>query len=100
MSGISWAGASMCRACGRTVEHKPYGGPHRFHWCRLRWMSRHRERIRAAAWEDGYRFACDNIEEPMVYADVANYGDGWAGAVRNGITISADSTDVENGERP
>lgn len=86
-AAVSWCAASKCRACGRTVRHKPHGGPQRFHWCRLRLVSRWRERIRSAAWEDGYRFAVDHIEEPMVYADVAEYGTGWAGAIKTGITI-------------
>ena len=86
---VTYAAASMCRACGRTVRHKPYGGPHRFHWCRLRWFSRRVERVRSAAYWDGYRFAVDHIEEPMVYADVSEYGTGWAGIVaEGGITIS------------
>lgn len=77
-------------ARGRLVKHKPHGGPHRFHWCRLRWLSRRTERVRSAAWQDGYRFAVDHIEEPMVYADVAEYGTGWAGVLQTGITITAD----------
>lgn len=89
-SGTAWCRASMCRACGRIVKHKPHGGPQRFHWCRLRWLSRMRERVRSAAWEEGYRFALNNVSDPMVYADLSDYGSGWAGAIKAGgikITI-------------
>lgn len=90
MSEITWCATSMCLTCGRTVKHKPFGGPQRFHWCRVRFISRWRRRIHAAAWEAGYRFAVDHIEEPMVYADVTDYGTGWAGVIKaGGITISA-----------
>lgn len=84
MSELSWCAASMCLACGRTVKHKPYGGPRRFHWCRIRLISRWRRHIQSAAWEDGYRFALDNISDPLVYADLSDYGSGWAGAIAAG----------------
>lgn len=84
MSGWTYAGASMCLTCGRTVRHKPNGGQHRFHWCRFRWLSRRIERTRSTAYWEGYRFAVDHIEEPMVYADIAEYGDGWAGVAPQG----------------
>lgn len=90
MSEVGWCAASMCLTCGRTVKHKPLGGPHRFHWCRVRLISRWRRSIHSAAWEDGYRFAVTNVSDPMVYADIAEYGTGWAGAVAaGGIVIEA-----------
>lgn len=92
---VSWCGASMCRVCGRTVEHKPFGGPQRFHWCRLRWLARMRERVRSAAWDEGYRFALDNIGDPMVYADLTEYGTGWAGAIRAGGIVSSPKADTK-----
>ena len=96
MSEISYAHRSMCLTCGRWVNHKPYGGPHRFHWCRLRFISGWRRRIHSAAWDDGYRFALDNISDPMVYADLNEYGTGWAGAIAQGgivINLGEDATD-------
>ena len=66
------------------MKHKPSGGPRRSHWCRLRFVSRWREHIRSAAWREGYRFALDNISDPMVYADLTEYGNGWAGAIKAG----------------
>lgn len=91
MSDVTWCAASMCLTCGRTVKHRPNGGSQKFHGCRLRLISRWRRRVWSAAWEDGYRFAVDHIEDPMVYADVTDYGTGWAGAIRaGGITLSPD----------
>lgn len=98
MSEVSWCGASMCRACGRTVKHKPHGGPQRFHWCRVRLLSRMREQVRSTAWRDGYRFALDNISDPLVYADLADYGTGWAGVIEAGaIEIRVPSTSEGEG---
>lgn len=92
MSDWTWCAASMCRSCGRTVRHKPHGGAQRFHWCRLRWLSRRGERIRSEAWWDGYQFALNNISDPMVYADLTDYGTGWSGVIKQGgITIGAEA---------
>jgi hypothetical protein len=85
---VMWAGTSMCRSCKRMVRHKPYGGPHRRHGCRLRWIARRIAHAESRGWNDGYRFALDNISDPMVYADLTSYGDGWAGLIERGaLTI-------------
>lgn len=90
-SEITYAGASMCPSCKRMVRHKPFGGPQRWHGCRLRWVARRVAQARMEGWDEGYRFALDNVSDPMVYADLSEYGTGWAGAIaRGGITIRAD----------
>ena len=92
MSEVHWAGASMCPSCKRVARHKPRGGPHRWHGCRLRWIARKIAHAERRGWDEGYRFAVEHIEEPMVYADVAEYGSGWSGLIaKGGITIEADS---------
>jgi hypothetical protein len=84
MSGINYASASVCRSCKRMVRHKPFGGRHRWHGCRLRWIARRVARARSEGFNEGYRFALDNISDPLVYADLAEYGTGWAGIVAQG----------------
>lgn len=91
MNDATWAAASMCDSCKRVVKHKPRGGPHRRHGCRLRWIARRVAQAELRGWWDGYRFALDNVSDPMVYADISDYGTGWAGvAERGGIRIEAD----------
>lgn len=94
MSEVTWAAASTCPSCKRMVKHKPQGGPHRWHGCRIRWIKRLIERRYYEGWNDGYKFALDNVSDPMVYADLNEYGTGWAGIVdQGGITI--DGNEVE-----
>lgn len=86
----TWAGASVCPSCKRMVRHKHHGGPRRWHACRLRWIARRVARARSEGWDEGYSFALRNISDPMVYADLSEYGSGWAGLVeRGGIEIDA-----------
>lgn len=88
MSEWSWAGTSMCPSCKRYVRHKPHGGPHRWHGCWLRWIARRVARAKIEGWNEGYEFALDNISDPMVYADLTEYGSGWAGLIeQGGITV-------------
>lgn len=83
-----WAAASMCASCKRVVKHKPRGGPHRWHGCRLRWIARRVAQAESRGWNEGYKFALENISDPMVYADLSNYGEGWAGLIaQGGLTI-------------
>ena len=90
MSAI-WAGASICPNCKRMAKHKPYGGPHRWHGCRLRWIARRVARAKSEGWDEGYRFALENVSDPMVYADLNEYGSGWAGVIAaGGITVKAE----------
>lgn len=92
MSGeVTFAAASVCQSCKRMVRHKPYGGPHRRHGCRLRWIARRVARAESRGWNEGYRFALDNVSDPMVYGDLVEFGSGWAGLVeRGGLVVDAD----------
>lgn len=81
---VSYAGASVCPACKRMVKHKPFGGPHKWHGCRLRWIARRVAHAKSAGFDEGYQFALDNISDPMVYADLNEYGTGWAGLIAQG----------------
>jgi hypothetical protein len=91
MSEAAWAGASVCQSCKRMVRHKPFGGPHRWHGCRLRWVARRVAHAEARGWDGGYRFALNNVSDPMVYADLSEYGTGWAGMIASGgLTIGAE----------
>jgi hypothetical protein len=93
MGDLQYAAASVCPSCRRMVRHKPQGGPHRWHGCRLRWIARRVARSRSEGWDEGYKFAVDNVSDPMVYADIAEYGAGWAGLIaRGGITINSEGT--------
>lgn len=88
---VTFAGASICSSCKRMVRHKPFGGPHRWHGCRLRWIARRVAQANSKGWWDGYKFALDNASDPMVYADINEYGSGWAGfADTDGIVIHCD----------
>jgi len=88
MSEVTWAAASVCPSCKRMVRHKPYGGPHRWDGCRLRWIKRRVERARSEGWNEGYKFALEHISDPMVYADLNEHGTGWAGLIeQGGLTI-------------
>lgn len=82
--GVTYAAASVCPRCHRIVRHRPHGGPHRRHGCRLRWVARRTAQAHSRGWDEGYRFALDNVSDPMVYADLAEYGTGWAGVVAEG----------------
>lgn len=94
MSEFTWASRSVCPSCKRMVRHKPLGGPHRWHGCHLRWIARRIARAQSAGWDDGYAFALRNISDPMVYADLNEYGTGWAGLVaQGGLTINAPEDD-------
>ena len=91
MGEVSWAGSSVCPSCKRTVRHRPFGGSLRWHGCRLRWIARRVARARAEGWNEGYKFALDNVSDPMVYADLTEYGSGWAGVIdQGGIRIDAE----------
>ena len=82
--GIFFAAASTCWGCGRTIRHRTAGGPRRWHGCRLRLLSRARWRSHLGGWHEGYRFAVENRDDPLVLADGADYGTGWAGHMRVG----------------
>jgi hypothetical protein len=84
MAEVAWAASSRCWGCGRDVAHKPNGGPHRFHACSLRLLSRLRWKAHQEGWHSGYRFAVENADDPMVTADADDYGTGWAAHMRVG----------------
>ena len=65
---VTWAGASICPSCKRTVKHKPQGGPHRWHGCRVRWIKRRAARSYLEGWVDGYKFANGDDEPPALEA--------------------------------
>lgn len=92
MSDVAFAAASTCSSCKRTVRHKPQGGPHRWHGCRLRWIQRRVAQAESRGWSDGYRFALENVTDPMVYADLTDYGTGWAGVIDQGGIVWSDAT--------
>lgn len=55
-------------------------------------VARRARRLRAGphleGWHEGYRFAVENADDPMVLADADDYGTGWAGHMRVGhLTI-------------
>jgi len=89
MNGTTWASASVCPNCHRMVKHRPYGGRHVWHGCRLRWIARRVATARSEGWIAGYGFALRNIGDPMVTADLNDYGTGWSSLVKfGGLTIS------------
>lgn len=89
--GVSWCARSRCWDCGRMVDHKPYGGPQRFHWCRFRWLSRARWAGHLEGWHSGYRWAVEHPDDPLVLLDAEDYGTGLAGHMRVGhLTITTD----------
>jgi hypothetical protein len=54
--------------------------------CRLHWFSRATHRAERKGWEAGYRFAIDGLSDadPLVRADLDDFGSGWMAAVRDG----------------
>ena len=97
--GVTWCTASICPKCCRVAKHKPYGMAYRFHGCRLRWIARRVAIARFDGWDEGYRFALENISDPMVVADLNAFGTGWAGLVMtDGIVIRADDARAEGAQ--
>lgn len=85
---VAYVGASTCWGCGRTVTHRTDGAMRR-HACSLRWLSRQRWKAHLGGWHEGYRFAAENADDPLVLADADDYGTGWAGHMRAGhITVA------------
>ncbi|HEY3482627.1 MAG TPA: hypothetical protein VGL02_27390 [Streptomyces sp.] len=98
MNEVAWCARSICWDCGRLVDHQPHGGPMKRHACRLRWLSRIRWKAHLAGWHEGYRFAVENPNDPLVLADADDYGRGWAGHMRVGaIPIVVDTPDENSG---
>jgi len=91
---VTWAAASVCPDCKRMVKHRPLGGPPRRHGCRLRWIARRVAQAESRGWNKGYQFALENVSDPMVYADLTEYGTGWAGFIAQG-GISIDCAEEE-----
>lgn len=80
---VRYCASSTCWGCGRTVKHRANGAM-RWHACRLRWLSRARWAGHLDGWHEGYRFAVENRDDPLVLADADDYGSGWAGHMRAG----------------
>lgn len=82
---VTYATESRCWTCGVMVPCD-YGQP-REHTCKSEDVTRWEGYLEG--WHEGYKFAAKNPADPMVMADRAEYGTGWAGAMRTGgLTIS------------
>jgi hypothetical protein len=72
---------ATCWTCGQAIQYTG-GTADPGHTCKrddiLRWEG-HLE-----GWHEGYKFAAENPADPMVQADRADYGSGWAGTMRTG----------------
>lgn len=86
-----WAAAVRCWDCGRMVKCRPEGRGQRRHWCWLHWLARRRWASYLEGWHEGYRWAAEHPDDPLVLADGEDYGTGWAGHMRVGhITVTTD----------
>ncbi|WP_304455959.1 hypothetical protein [Nocardiopsis sp. YSL2] len=72
---------ATCWECGQPIQHTG-GIADPAHVCKpedaTRWAAY------LEGWHDGYRQAAENPADPMVMADRAAYGTGWAGVMRTG----------------
>jgi hypothetical protein len=78
--------AATCWKCGQPIQYTA-GVADQSHVCKrddvLRWEGY------LEGWHSGYRQAAENPADPMVMADRAEYGSGWAGVMRTGsLTVS------------
>lgn len=87
--GVAYPLHVKCWTCGTNVPcHRGIQAKH--HWCRFRWLARARWRAYRDGWHEGYRWAAEHPDDPLVRADADDYGTGWAGHMRVGhITIPA-----------
>ncbi|MDR7385226.1 hypothetical protein [Promicromonospora iranensis] len=85
---ITWASTWKCPDCGTTKpiapgeNTKPISDAHE---CDSTTLAIHQAGL--AGWVDGYRFALEHLDEPMVVADRAEFGTGWAGMVGAGAVV-------------
>lgn len=81
----TWAATWKCPDCGatRTIVAA--------HECDSTTLAIHQASL--AGWVDGYRFALEHHDEPMVAADRAEFGSGWAGMVGTGAVVIEEPTD-------
>ena len=82
--GVWYAASARCWTCGQMVKLKAFGKRPKHHGCRLRWRARARWAGHLEGWHEGYRFAVEQPDDPMVLADRDDYGTGWAALMRNG----------------
>lgn len=87
MSDAATTFTSDCERCGRP-RPTMNGSPDPRHECHPHDVAV--TQSGRVGWVEGYRFALDNISDPMVQADRAEFGSGWAGAVQmGGIVVEA-----------
>lgn len=79
--GVTYAVSWRCWDCGVESPCLPFGrrGPHE---CRSEDVGKWQSYL--SGWENGYRFGIENINEPLVQADLTEFGTGWAGHMRVG----------------
>lgn len=84
----TWAADWKCPDCGAAEpitpgqNTKPISDAHE---CDSVMLAKHQAMI--ANWIDGYRFALEHLDEPMVRADRDEFGSGWAGLVGHGAVV-------------
>ena len=85
-----------CHDCGVQKPCDERGNPLSGHECRSDDIRVQQATL--AAWEDGYGFALRNFDDELVQKDVAEFGSGWVGFVRNGgpveVEVGEDDSDV------
>jgi hypothetical protein len=90
----TWSSTWKCPDCGIAQaitpgqNTKPLAAAHE---CDSTTLAIHQAGI--AGWVDGYRFALEHHDEPMVAADRAEFGTGWAGMVGAGA-VAVESDDA------
>lgn len=85
---ITWAAEWKCPDCGATQPITPGQNTKPItdaHECDSTTLATHQASL--AGWVDGYRFALEHYDEPMVVADRAEFGSGWAGMVGHGAVV-------------
>lgn len=86
--GMHWSATWDCPDCGLKTPIQPGQNTKPLadaHECDSITLATHQARL--AGWEEGYRFALDHHDDPMVQADVAEFGTGWAGHMRAGAVV-------------
>lgn len=91
---VAYAAAFRCWTCGRMVRCRVQGIAPKHHGCRFRWLSRQRWASYLEGWHEGYRWAVEHPDDPLVLADADDYGTGWAGHMRVGHLTIAEPTET------
>lgn len=97
MSEIFWAATWSCPDCGHQepiepgANTRPIADAHECDAFKLATTQAER-----AGFEAGYRFALENLDDPLVRADRAEHGTGWYAIIRNGgFVIEVDAEEPE-----